>query len=179
MRLIILLALIFTIGSADAQLYNPYSLMNYGYRGGGATNINFNDSASAKKWFVSKYSGLSTSFSFFKGGNAMVVSAPMGLQLNRRLNNNMFAFAGVSVAPAYVNFNSAFMNSGFNKMNGNNAFKSSALGVYSRAELGLMYVNDERTFSISGSFGVERNSFPMQNYNPSVYRQNQSLPVRQ
>jgi hypothetical protein len=57
---------------------------------------------------VSKYTGISTSFSFFKGGNATIVSAPLGLQLNRRLNNNLFAFAGVSAAPSYVNFRSSY-----------------------------------------------------------------------
>jgi hypothetical protein len=162
----------------DAQTYYPGSFTGNNFRSG-ASNINFNDSAAKKKWFISKYSGLSTSFSFFKGGNATVISAPMGLQLNRSLNNNVYAFAGVSVAPAYINLNSSFMNNGFNKVNANNSFKSSALGIYSRAELGLMYVNDERTFSISGSIGVERNSFPMPAYNPSAYRLNQSSPWRQ
>ncbi|MEJ7680097.1 MAG: hypothetical protein WKG06_20000 [Segetibacter sp.] len=52
-------------------------------------------------------------------------------------------------------------------MNSNSSFKSSALGIYSRAELGLQYINDERTFSISGSVGVERSSFPMPSYIPS------------
>jgi hypothetical protein len=176
MRSLLLIAFLFIGASVDAQTFLPGGFMNNSYRGSAAANINFNDSASSKKWFISKYSGLSTTFSFFKGGNATVISAPMGLQLNRRINNNVFAFAGVSVAPAYVNFNSSFMNSGFNKLNANNSFKSSSLGIYSRAELGLMYVNDERTFSISGSVGIERNSFPMPAYynnSSNNYRLNQ------
>ncbi|MDB5247348.1 MAG: hypothetical protein JWQ40_1742 [Segetibacter sp.] len=166
MRTLILTALLFTVISASAQSYLPGSFIDMGYRGNFANNIHLNDSASKKKWFVSKYSGISTSFSFFKGGNATVVSAPLGLQLNRTLNNNLYAFAGVSVAPAYVNFNSSLMNPGFNKLDRGNTFNSRSLGIYSRAELGLMYVNDERTFSISGSIGVERNDFPMRGFTP-------------
>lgn len=149
-----------------AQTFIPGSFIDNTYRGSYAGNIHLSDSTLKKKWFVSKYSGISTSFSFFKGGNATIIAAPLGLQLNRRLNNNLYAFAGVSVAPAYVNFNQSFMTSDFNKTNQSSAFfKSSSLGLYSRAELGLQYINDERTFSISGSFGVERSSYPVPLYN--------------
>src|SRR4051812_112154 len=120
MRNYILIAiLLFTVSAVNAQAFLPGSFIDYGYRGNPARNINFRDSSTNKKWFVSKYSGLSMSYSFFKGGNATVISAPLGLQLNRRLNNNLFAFAGVSVAPSYVNFNSSFMNSNFNKFGSN------------------------------------------------------------
>jgi hypothetical protein len=166
MRLIIFITLLLSVFTLQAQRFLPGSFIDNGYRGSFANNINPNDSTAKKKWFISKYSGISTSFTFFKGGNATVVSAPLGLQLNRRLNNNLYAFAGVSVAPAYINFNRSFINSDFNKANPNNAFlKSGSLGIYSRAELGLQYVNDEKTFSISGSIGVERNSYPMPFYN--------------
>lgn len=179
MRTFILIALLFTVSAANAQVFLPGSFIDYGYRGNPARNINFKDSASGKKWFVSKYSGLSTSFSFFKGGNATVISAPLGLQLNRRLNNNLFAFAGVSVAPSYVSFNSSsFINSGLNKLNGNNGFNSKSLGLYSRAELGLMYVNDERTFSISGSIGIERSSYAMPGFVPLNNQSKQTFNAR-
>ena len=120
-----------------------------------------------KKWSLSTYSGLSTSFNFFNGGSAMVVAAPLSLQLNRRLNNNLYAFAGVSAAPAYINFNRSFLSSDVNKLNPNNSFlKSNSFGVSTRAEMGLMYINDARTFSISGSIGVERSSYPLFPYQP-------------
>ena len=115
-----------------------------------------------KKWFLSKYSGLSTGYSFFRGGSASFVAAPLGLQLNRRLNNNVYAFAGVSAAPVYINFNSAYRSAGFNKAYPvNSLFRSSSLGMHARAELGLMYVNDAKTFSFSGSIGVQRSSYPV------------------
>lgn len=173
--------------TVDAQTFLPGGFIDNSYRGGlrnnsyrGSlmNNIHVNDSAFKKKWFVSKYTGISTSFSFFTGGSATVFSAPLGLQLNRRLNNNLFAFTGVSVAPSYVNFNSSFMNADFNEMSANRSFKSSALGIYSRAELGLQYINDDRTFSISGSIGVERSSYPVPVYIPSGNRTNQYAPLK-
>ncbi|WP_147204802.1 hypothetical protein [Segetibacter aerophilus] len=176
MRLFIFFILLLSVSASQAQRFLPGSFIDNGYRGGFANNINLNDSTANKKWSLSKYSGISTSFTFFKGGNATVVSAPLGLQLNRRLNNNLYAFAGVSVAPSYINFNQSFMTSDFNKANQNNPFfKSSSLGIYSRAELGLQYVNDEKTFSISGSIGVERSSYPMPIY--SQINSTRSNPV--
>jgi hypothetical protein len=166
MRTILLFTLLLSLTQTKAQRFLPGSFIDNAYRGSVTNNILQNDSTPNKKWFFSKYSGISTSFTFFKGGSATVVSAPIGLQLNRRLNNNLYAFAGVSVAPAYVNFNQAFMTSDFNKISQNHSlFKSSSLGMYSRAELGLQYINDDKTFSISGSIGVERNNYAMPFYN--------------
>ena len=165
MRLIVLVVLILSFSTVEAQIIFPGSFIDMGYRG----NMNIahlSDSALNKKWSVSKYSSISTSYTFFKGGSATIVAAPIGLQLNRKLNNNLYAFAGVSVAPAYVNFNQSFMTAGFNKTNaGNSFYQPNGLNVYSRAELGLQYVNDEKTFSISGSIGIERNSYPLYHYN--------------
>jgi hypothetical protein len=136
-------------------------------KGGLENNSHAIESSWNKKWFFSTYSGISTGFGSFKGGYAMVVAAPQGLELNRRLNNNLYAFAGISLAPAYVDFNHSFLGSDINKLNQNNGlFRSNSFGVYSRAELGLMYVNDARTFSISGSIGVQRSSNPIFNYQP-------------
>lgn len=174
MRIFISIALLLIGTVSKAQSSIPGSFIDNNYRGNFAANIRTNDSIYQKKWFVSKYSGISTSFLFFKGGNATVISAPLGLQLNRRLTNNVFVFAGASITPAYVNFNS-FMNSGYNKTGLGNSFNSARLGLNARAELGLMYINDEKTFSISGSIGIERNSYPMPFYNNAITKQN--LPV--
>ncbi|HSU50046.1 MAG TPA: hypothetical protein VLJ41_05635 [Segetibacter sp.] len=166
MRTFIIAFILLSATSTYAQQFLPGSFIDNTYRGSMLNKIHQGDSTSKKKWFFSKYSGISTSFSFFKGGSATVVSVPVGLQLNRRLNDNLYAFAGVSVAPAYVNFNRSFISTEANKFTGNNnLFKSSNLGIYSRAELGLQYINDDRTFSISGSIGVERNNYTMPFYN--------------
>ena len=122
-------------------------------------NSHLHDSLSAPQWFLSSYRGLSTSISFFKGGNASIFSAPMSLQLNRRLNNNWFAFANVSVAPSYISINPSYQ-SGFNKNFTNGSFRQNSFGLYPAASLGLMYVNDARTFSISGSVTTESSVLP-------------------
>jgi hypothetical protein len=115
-----------------------------------------------KKWSLQTYSGISTGFGFFNGGSTTIVAAPVGLQLNRRLNNHFYAFAGLSVAPAYINFNRSFLSSEINKFYpGKGYFNANSFGVYSRAEMGLMYINDAKTFSISGSISVQRGSYPI------------------
>ncbi len=169
----VLVVLIFSV-TLKAQTVLPVSFMDYRQRLSFANNIHFNDSASAKKWFLSNYSGISTSFSFFRGSNATVVAVPVGLQLNRRLNNNLYAFAGLSVAPSYISFNRSFLSANTSKFSQNNTFlKSNRFGMYSRAELGLMYVNDEKTFSISGSIGIEKSSYPVFPYQQiNTIRQN-------
>jgi len=179
MRTVVLIAFLFSVFSLKAQTFMPGGFIDYGYRGNMLQSALSNDSTSSKKWFVTKYSGISTSFTFSKAGSATVVAAPpMGIQLNRRLNNNLYAFAGVSVAPAYVSFNQTFLSAPFSKSNPANSFYTgSGLAVYSRAELGLQYVNDEKTFSISGSIGIERSSYPMPYYQPSSLRTNPAYPV--
>jgi len=115
-----------------------------------------------QKWFFSKYAGVSTDVVFFNGGSTTVLSAPIGLQLNRQLNNHLFAFAGISAAPAFFSFSRSFTDPVFNKSYpGNNLSNPWGLGMNARVEMGLMYINDARTFSISGSIGIERSSYPV------------------
>jgi hypothetical protein len=137
--------------------------------GAPSNNGILHDSLSTHKWFITSFSGLSTSVSFFKRGNASVFSAPMGLQLNRRLNNNWYAFANVAVAPSYMSINPSYLN-GFNKKFSGNNFKQNSFGLYPAASLGVMYVNDARTFSISGSISAERGVYPVMPYyqNPAT-----------
>ena len=150
--------------------HSPYSLGN---------NVLSADNPN-KKWFVSRYSSISAGYSFFRGGSFSYISAPIGLQLNRRLNNNLYAFAGVSVNPTYINFNQPIPLNGTNKGFYNNGmFGQNQFGIYPKAELGLMYVNDEKTFSISGSISVQRGGYglyPAQQYN--TQRNNNSVQPR-
>ncbi len=122
-----------------------------------------NDSNNSNKlWFFSNYAGIGSSFIFSNGGSGTVFSVPVGIQLNRRLNNNIYAFAGISAAPVFFNFNHSFNASPLNSMYPHTIFPASNnYGIFTRAEMGLMYINNDKTFSISGSIGVERNSFPV------------------
>ncbi len=127
---------------------------------------NSHDSLAKKKWFVSTYSGISTGISFFKGGSATYLAAPLGLQFNRRINNNLYAFANVSIVPSFTSFNSNFSGNGFNKAFGNSPYMTNTFDIHPAASLGLMYFNDARTFSISGSISAERSSYPASGYYP-------------
>ena len=155
MRIVIVSLMLISSAAVKAQTVLPFYFTDYLH---GKTIAATAD----KKWSVTAYSGVSAGYTFFNGGGASVVSAPMGLQLNRRLNENLYAFAGVSLAPAYINFNHSFLSSPVNKTNQNNGlFKSNRFDLYSRVELGLMYINDARTFSVSGSIGVQRSNYPL------------------
>lgn len=113
-----------------------------------------------KKWFVSKFIGLSSGIGFFKGGNASFFAAPIGLQLNRRLSNNWYAFAGLSITPVYVNFNNSFLNTSSNKfIRSNNGLEANNFSVNPQATMGLMYTNDQKTFSISGSISIDKTNY--------------------
>ena len=175
MRIAVLLAFIILTTTLKAQTFMRGDFISSGYRGGFAnTRYPADSSSSQKKWLLTRYGALSTTFSFFKGGQAMIVAAPFAVQLNRRLSNNLYAFANATIAPAYVSFNRSFIASDFNKaIRSNGLFKSSNLDMYSSASLGLQYVNDEKTFSISGSIGVERSSYPLLPY----YRTNEQRPA--
>ena len=165
MRITFSIIILFFVSALKAQTSRPLIFMDYAQRAFYAGSNNFNDSIRNSKWLISKNGGISTGFVFYKGGHATIFSAPLGLQLNRRLNNNLYAFAGVSVAPAYVNFNRAFLSADIDKTNPNNRFiKTGNFGMYESAYIGLMYTNDAKTFSISGSVGIEENSYPVLQY---------------
>ncbi len=176
MRILILQCILFsitffslkaqTLSSRGVDGYTQQTPLPYYYHSGDSSDLK-------RKWSLVKYRSISASYALFNGGSATVLSAPIGLQLNRRISNNLYAFAGVSAAPAYINFNQP----GFNKFNpGNNLSSANNFGLYTRAEMGLMYVNDQRTFSISGSIGIERNSYPF--YPPNRVRQQGVIPAR-
>lgn len=129
-----------------------------------AGNHHFTDSLPAKKWFVTKYAGMFAGINIFNGNVVPVIAVPIGLQLNHRLSNNWYAFAGVAVAPAFTNFNQSFFNTG-KTINQNNFLQTNRFGMYSKAEMGLMYVNDQKTFSISASIGIEKSSYPLLPFN--------------
>lgn len=166
MRILLTLFIIVVFTSLKAQTLYPGFQGNI-YANSLINNKHLLDSTDKKKWFISKYAGVSAGYSFFKGGNASIISVPLSLQLNQRLNNNLYAFAGISVAPSYINFSNAFINTDINKVNTNNNFRSRNMNVYSSASLGLMYINDARTFSISGSISIEKDNYPVYYYNPA------------
>lgn len=171
----LLVALLIISVSAKAQSFTSLGSNDFLQRPAYLQPIHLNDSNdNNKKWFFTHSAAISTSYTFFKGGSAAIIAAPFTLQLNRKLNNNFFAFGAISAAPAYINFSQRFLSTDLSKLPGNkNYFNENNFGLYSRVEAGLMYVNDARTFSISGSIGIERSNFPMYPY----YPMNTVMPV--
>jgi hypothetical protein len=126
-----------------------------------------------QQWYFSRYAGLSAGFGYFNGVPGTYVSVPFVLQINHPLNNNLTAFGAISAAPAFIGFSHSFTDPGFNKYNpGPFQTNTYQFGMNSRVEMGLMYINDAKTFSISGSIGVERSSYPIYPTN-TVNRKNQ------
>src|SRR6478609_6712420 len=133
MRLLAALVILIFPLALTAQNFAPSGFGSW-QRPHYVSSIRLNDSM-PKKWFITKYASLSTGVSFYKGGSSTFVSAPMGLQLNRMLNNNLYAYAGISVAPSFINFNSSYAAPGMKGVQ-NNSFKTNGVGVYSAASFG-------------------------------------------
>ena len=113
------------------------------------------------KWFVTRYTGISTGFVAFKGGGGSYLSAPMALQLNRQLTNNLFAFGNISATPTLFHSNSLFLTQPVNtgKSYGPMRANNTNFGIYPAAQIGVMYINNDKTFSISGSVSVSRSNY--------------------
>jgi len=160
-RLMILASVFFL--SARSQSFIPAGNLDYMQRlplpGSHFTDDSLQHN---QKWYFSKYAGVSAGFSFFNGGSATYISAPFVLQLNHPLNENVTAFAAVTAAPTFFSFNNAFTHPTAGKYYpGSYLPNTYSFGMDSRVEMGLMYTNDAHTFSISGSIGVERSSYPI------------------
>jgi hypothetical protein len=167
MRIIFLLATFFFCVTAKSQTILSPGIGNYSQSTALSNSSRLHDSLTAPKWFFRTYRGISTSVSFFKGGHASVFSAPMGLQLNRRLNNNLYAFANATIAPSYISISPSFVTGGFSKNFSGNNSRQNSFGLYPAVSVGLMYVNDAKTFSISGSISAERSTYPLLPYYPN------------
>ncbi len=156
-RTILFAIILLTSVSVKAQTPLSFGNMNTGLPAFRHFNQAADTTSLQKKWFLTKQIGLSSGFFAFNGGSGTFLSAPVGLQLNRQLTNNVYAFAGVAVAPAYLHFNNAAFQPGAIKNTG--FMNANSFSTYTTAQMGLMYINDQRTFSISGSFGVSRRNY--------------------
>ena len=165
--LFIFILMVFAVAS-QSQAVLPRSFQNNIAGSSFIQNKNVYDSSAQKKWFITRSAGITAGYSLFSRGGASFVAAPVGLQLNRRLSNNVYAFAGVTVAHMYLNFNRSFLAADLTKIPTVNGFyQPGSFSMYSAATLGLMYINDQRTFSVSGSISVERSNYPMYYQNRS------------
>lgn len=168
MRSIFLVVSIAFASSLRAQTYLPVAPLSYANLPLAHSLIYPNDTSQQnQKWFLGKYAGLSSGFGFFNGSSFTTLSVPLALQLNHPLNDNMVAFAGISVAPTFFGIRQTVASPSLMKAYPGGAFINTYdFGVNTRLEMGLMYINDAKTFSISGSIGVESSSVPVLSNNP-------------
>jgi hypothetical protein len=123
------------------QPFVPYSL--------------FTNSNPKHKVQVQPFASISAGYMFL-GGGVSYLSAPVGLVVYRPLNNNFTTFAAATVAPTVFHFNSLLYNTP-----GYPGGSFTRLGVNAGVTGGVIYTNDAKTFSISGSITVERGSYPV------------------
>lgn len=164
MRTLLFSILLLAATSSRAQRFVASPIMGYTPIGiGGAAQL-MNREIPDKKWFVSSGIGITSGFTSWRGGSSSYISAPVTLQLNRRLTDNLYAYGAITAAPTYMNFNGAFMGAHAGKYQPNGFMRNGSFNMYSRAEMGLYYINDSKTFSISGSISVEQGAYPIMPY---------------
>jgi hypothetical protein len=113
-----------------------------------------------QKWQVRPYASFQAGYAFFHGGLSYL-SVPVGVALLHPLNKNFTAFAGVSAAPAAFSISRLYSESAVNGFNSGNFSRPYGFGLNAAVQAGLIYTNDAKTFSISGSVGLERGSYPI------------------
>jgi hypothetical protein len=131
--------------------YSPWtSFVPYSAIGGGDPN---------QKWQIRPYASLSAGYIFLNGGGTSYLAAQTGIALVHPLTKNVSAFAGVSASPVLFSINSLYTSPAMNSTNGFS--RPYNLGLNTGIQAGLIYTNDDKTFSISGSVGIERGSNPL------------------
>lgn len=120
------------------------------------------DASRPNRWQLRPFASISAGYIFYNGGGASYLSAPAGLALIRPLNPNWTLFGAATVSPVAVQGNRLWT-SPINDPNYHGAPFSSGygLGLTTGIQGGLMYTNQDKTFSISGSVHVERSSYPV------------------
>jgi hypothetical protein len=114
------------------------------------------DADQSSHWQVRPYASVSAGYIFAAKGISYL-SAPVGVAFYRPINRYLSAFATASVAPTVFNIRSLYMDPLVNPAG--NTFRG--LNLNAGVSGGLIYTNEAKTFSISGSINVERGGYPV------------------
>jgi hypothetical protein len=109
-----------------------------------------------RSWQLQPFTSASVGYTFLGGGGVSYLSAPVGVILFHPLNNNFTAFGAASIAPTIFHFNSLYTTPAGYPGNG-----VTGLNVNASVTGGVIYTNEAKTFSISGSISVGRGSNPV------------------
>ena len=157
---VLLSVFVFCSYVCTAHVFSQPGITGYVPMGIGGANHLVTQAIPEKKWFTTSSVGISAGFYGGRGGQGSFVAVPLSVQLNRRINNNLYAFAGLGIAPGYSNFNDSFLSVHPNSSPFQSGFyQGYQPGLYTNATMGLFYINDSKTFSISGSFSVSRSNY--------------------
>ena len=177
MKFLFTILLSTAIFGANAQTHLPVGPLGWGYGFGAWQPFvpvpAFDNSPTKNKWQLRPFASLSAGYVFFNGGGMSYVSAPVGVALFRPLNPNWTAFGAATVSPVFFNAN-RMSTAPINDPNYHGYPYSGeyGLGLTTGVQGGLIYTNDAKTFSISGSVQIERSSYP-------VYPSYKTTPAKQ
>ncbi len=165
MRILLSVLILTTFLSTKAQSFLPGQGLALGYIPWQPfmPSIALGSSDLSKKWEVRPYASLQAGYAFFNGG-VSYLSAPAGVALFHPLNKNFTAYAGVSAAPVAFSMNRLYTDPAANGLYSGN-YSRYGLGLNAGVQAGLIYTNDAKTFSISGSVELQRSSYPV--YQPA------------
>jgi hypothetical protein len=111
-----------------------------------------------QKWQIRPYGSLSLGYLFLNGGGSPYLAAQTGVALIHPLTKNVSAFGAVTATPTIFSINRLYTDPAMGASN--NFSRGYNLNLNTGIQAGLIYTNDDKTFSISGSVGVERGSNP-------------------
>ncbi len=156
MRILLTLVACFTFFASDAQTHLfPGTAWGYTPWQSFVPYSQFVNAGPNHGWHVQPFASASVGYTFL-GGGVSYLSAPVGIAVYRPLSNNFTAFGAATVAPTAFHFSSLYSTSP--AYPGNNV---TGLTINAGVTGGLIYTNDAKTFSISGSISVEKGSYPV------------------
>jgi hypothetical protein len=158
MRLLLSILILTACLSTKAQSFLPGHGLALGYMPWQPfmPSVALGNNNLSQKWELRPYASLQVGYAFFHGG-VPYLSVPAGIALFHPLNKNISAFAGVSAAPVAFSMNRLYTDPATN----GNFSKPYGVGLNAGVQAGLIYTNDAKTFSISGSVELERGSYPV------------------
>ena len=125
------------------------------------------DASRPNRWLLKPFASVSAGYLFYNGGGASYLSAPAGLALFRPLNPNWTLFGAATISPTVLSTNRWTAPISDPNYHGYPWGSANGLGITTGIQGGLMYTNQDKTFSISGSVHVERSSYPVYPVAPS------------
>lgn len=161
MRLLLTIFITMTVLCSTAQNHLPIGTWGYGFTPWQPVLSFPSYNQNNHHLQIRPFASLSAGYLFFNGG-VSYVSAPVGLMVFRPLTNNWTAFGAATVTPTAFSINSLYSAPITDPNHPGYPFSSGyGLGLSTGVQGGLIYTNDARTFSISGSVRFDKTTYPV------------------